>query len=96
LVFVSASRSRWIAKSSGQGRDLAIPAEQVAQTKIIPAFSNLLENALKYSYPGTAIYVRATTLSTGNLDLASAHMCRAIALPHEMRRRGRSAAISTM
>ena len=35
LVFVSASRSRWIAKSGGQGGDLAIPAEQVAQTKIM-------------------------------------------------------------
>ena len=35
IVFVSASRSRWIAKSGGQGGDLAIPAEQVAQTKIM-------------------------------------------------------------
>jgi len=35
LVFVSASRSHWIAKSGGQGGDLAIPAEQVAQTKIM-------------------------------------------------------------
>ena len=32
VVFVSASRSRWIAQSSDQGRDLAIPAEQVAQS----------------------------------------------------------------
>jgi hypothetical protein len=37
LVFVSASRSRWIAKSGGQGEDLAFPAEQVAQTKIMAA-----------------------------------------------------------
>ena len=35
MVFVSASHSRWIAKSGGQGGDLAIPAEQVAQTKIM-------------------------------------------------------------
>ena len=43
-VFVSASRSRWIAKSGGQGGDLAIPAEQVAQTKIM-AFKDLSATA---------------------------------------------------
>jgi hypothetical protein len=43
-VFVSASRSRWIAKSGGQGGDLAIPAEQVAQTKIM-AFKTDVSNA---------------------------------------------------
>ncbi|PKO20220.1 MAG: hypothetical protein CVU38_21285 [Chloroflexi bacterium HGW-Chloroflexi-1] len=34
-IVVSASRSRRIAKSGGHGEDLAIPAEQMAQTKII-------------------------------------------------------------
>jgi hypothetical protein len=44
LVFVSASHSRWIAKSGGQGGDLAIPAKQVAQTKIM-AFKTDVSNA---------------------------------------------------
>jgi hypothetical protein len=41
LVVVSASRSRRIAKSGGQGGDLAIPAKQVAQTKIMAVQMNL-------------------------------------------------------
>jgi signal transduction histidine kinase len=49
-----------------------LPEADIDVARLTIAFSNLLENALKYSYPNTAIYVRASTLSTGNFDMASA------------------------
>jgi signal transduction histidine kinase len=49
-----------------------LPEADIDVARLTIAFSNLLENALKYSYPNTAIYVRASTFSTGNADTASA------------------------
>jgi signal transduction histidine kinase len=49
-----------------------LPEADIDVARLTIAFSNLLDNALKYSYPSTAIYVRASTASTGNLDMASA------------------------
>jgi signal transduction histidine kinase len=48
-----------------------LPDADIDVARLTIAFSNLLDNALKYSYPNTAIYVRANILSTGNLDQAS-------------------------
>jgi len=49
-----------------------LPEADIDVARLTIAFSNLLENALKYSYPNTAVYVRASIFSTGNLDMASA------------------------
>ena len=49
-----------------------LPEADIDVARLTIAFSNLLENALKYSYPNTAIYVRASVFSTGNADMASA------------------------
>lgn len=49
-----------------------LPEADIDVARLTIAFSNLLENALKYSYPNTAIYVRGSTFSTGNADTASA------------------------
>ncbi len=48
-----------------------LPEVDIDVARLTIAFSNLLDNALKYSYPNTAIYVRASIFSTGNLDMAS-------------------------
>lgn len=49
-----------------------LPEADIDVARLTIAFSNLLENALKYSYPSTAIYVRGNTFSTGATDTASA------------------------
>jgi signal transduction histidine kinase len=49
-----------------------LPEAEVDVARLTIAISNLIENTLKYSYPNTTIYVRASQLATNDPDLASA------------------------
>jgi signal transduction histidine kinase len=49
-----------------------LPDAEIDVARLTIAISNLIDNALKYSYPNTSIYVRGASLSLSNPDLASA------------------------
>jgi signal transduction histidine kinase len=49
-----------------------LPEAEIDVARLTIAISNLIDNALKYSYPNTSIYVRGIFLSLNNPDLASA------------------------
>ena len=49
-----------------------LPEAQMDVARLTIAFSNLVDNAIKYSYVNTTIRVRASVLSVGNPDLEKA------------------------
>jgi signal transduction histidine kinase len=49
-----------------------LPEADIDVARLTIAVSNLLDNALKYSFPNTSIYVRGSALSIHNPEMASA------------------------
>jgi signal transduction histidine kinase len=49
-----------------------LPEARVDVARLTIAFSNLIENALKYSFPNTTTYIRASLQSPGDIDNAKA------------------------
>ena len=96
-VLVGNCVQAFIPEAEKRGRTLVLdesvevlPVADVDIARLTIAISNLIDNALKYSYPGTRIIVRARIEAKGSLEDASASIevsDLGDAIPNEQRER---------